>query len=41
MRLYEGGEASSKKEEDSEVALAENEAKEKKIKVGEAWASEG
>ena len=41
LRLYEGGEAASKKEEDSEVALAENEAKEKKIKVGEAWASEG
>lgn len=41
LRLYEGGEAASKKEEDSEVALAENEAKEKKIKVGEVWASEG
>ena len=41
LRLYEGSEESSKKEEDSEVALAEHEAKEKKIKVGEAWASDG
>lgn len=32
LRVYEGGENSAKKEED-EVVLAENEAKEKKVKV--------
>ena len=33
LRVYEGGENSAKKEEEDEVVLAENEAKEKKVKV--------
>ncbi|KAM7453522.1 hypothetical protein BLSTO_05730 [Blastocystis sp. subtype 1] len=32
LRVYEGGENSAKKEEEDEVVLAENEAKEKKVK---------
>ena len=40
LRLYEGSEASSKKEEDNDVVLAENEAKEKKIKVGDGRGDE-
>lgn len=39
LRVYEGGENSAKKEED-EVVLAENEAKEKKVKVLEGVARE-
>ena len=40
LRLYEGGESNGKKEEEEEVVLAENEAKEKKVKVRASWAGE-